>query len=76
MIENIITGKIFVTEHSALRKMKENYQIYLPYQFHLRPRSAGWDAQLSHKKMKTMILSNMTKSLRLTSTFFPIMQFL
>ena len=52
--------------------MKENYQIYLPYQFHRRPHSVDWDAKLSHKKMKTMFLSNMSKSRRLTSTFFPI----
>ena len=50
--------------------MKENYQIYLPYQFHWRPHSVDWDAQLSHKKMKTTFLSNMSKSRRLTSTFF------
>ena len=53
--------------------MKENYQIYLPYQFHLRAQSAGGDAQLSRKKMKTLFLSNMSKSRRRTSTFFPIM---
>ena len=52
--------------------MKENYQIYLPYQFHWRPQSAGRDPQLPNKKMKTMFLSNMSKSRRLTSTFFPI----
>ena len=52
--------------------MKENYQIYLPYQFHWRPQSVGGDSQLSHKKMKTLFLSNMSKSRRLTSTFFPI----
>ena len=52
--------------------MKENYQIYLPYQFRLRDQSAGRDPQLSHKKMKTLFLSNMSKSRRLTSTFFPI----
>ena len=52
--------------------MKENYQIYLPYQFHWRPHSAGRDAQLPHNKMKTLFLSNMSKSRRLTSTFFPI----
>ena len=51
--------------------MKENYQIYLPYQFRLRDQSAGRDPQLSHKKMKTLFLSNMSKSRRLTSTFFP-----
>ena len=51
--------------------MKENYQIYLPYQFHWRAHLVDWDAQLSHKKMKTMFLSNMSKSRRLTSTFFP-----
>jgi len=48
--------------------MKENNQIYLPYQFHWRPQSAGRDPQLSHKKMKTMFLSNMSDWLRL---FFP-----
>ena len=64
--------KIFVVEHSAFCQMKENYQIYLPYQFHQRPHSVGGDSQLSHKKMKTLFLSNMSKSRRLTSTFFPI----
>ena len=64
--------KIFVIEHSAWRQMKENYQIYLPYQFHWRPQSVGGDAQLPHKKMKTLFLSNMSKSRRLTLTFFPI----
>ena len=53
--------------------MKENYQIYLPYQFHWRPQSALGDSQLPNKKMKTLFLSNMSKSRRLTSTFFPIM---
>ena len=52
--------------------MKENYPIYLPYQFHWRPHSVGGDSQLSHKKMKTLFLSNMSKSRRLTWTFFPI----
>ena len=52
--------------------MKENYQIYLPYQFHLRAHSLDREPKLSHKKMKTMFLSNMSKSRRLTSTFFPI----
>ena len=33
--------------------------------------SAGWDAKLPHKKMKTLFLSNMSKSRRRTSTFFP-----
>ena len=51
--------------------MKENYQIYLPYQFHWRPQSVGGDSQLPNKKMKTMFLWNMSKSRRLTSTFFP-----
>ena len=72
-MEKFITRKIFVVEHSAWRQMKENYQIYLPYQFHWRAQSVDWDAQLSHKKMKTMFLTNMSKSRRLTSTFFPIM---
>ena len=61
--------KIFV-EH--WRQMKENYQIYLPYQFHWRAHSPGRDSQLPHKKMKTLFLWNMSKSRRLTSTFFPI----
>ena len=52
--------------------MKENYPIYLPYQFHWRPQSALGDPQLPNKKMKTPFLSNMSKSRRLTSTFFPI----
>ena len=51
--------------------MKENYQIYLPYQFHWRPQSAERVSKLPHKKMKTMFLWNMSKSRRLTSTFFP-----
>ena len=59
-------------EHSAWRQMKENYQIYLPYQFYWRPQSALWDAKLPHKKIKSMFLSDMSKSRRLTSTFFPI----
>ena len=63
--------KIFVVEHSAWRQIKENYPINLPYQFHWRPQSALGDPQLSHKKMKTPFLSNMSKSRRLTSTFFP-----
>ena len=52
--------------------MKENYQIYLPYQFHRRPQSAGWVPRFPHKKMKTMFLSNKWKSRSLTSTFFPL----
>ena len=56
--------------------MKENYQIYLPYQFHWRPHAVGGDPQLPHKKMKTLFLSNMSKSRRLTSTFFPIIKYL
>ena len=52
--------------------MKEKYQIYLPHQFRPRVQSAGWVPQLSNKKMKTLFLSNMSKSWRLTSTFFPI----
>ena len=63
--------KTFVPETSAWRQMKENYQIYLPYQFRLRDQSVGGDSQLSNKKMKTMFLSNMSKSRGLTSTFFP-----
>ena len=32
----------FVVEHSAWRQMKENYQIYLPFQFYLRDQSVVW----------------------------------
>ena len=49
--------------------MKENYWIYLPYQFHWRPHSVGGVPQLPHKKH--LFLSNVSKSRRLTSTFFP-----
>ena len=52
--------------------MKENYQIYLPYQFLLRDQSVNSDKKFSHKKMKTMFLLNILKSRRLTSTFFPV----
>ena len=65
--------KIFVVEHSAWRQMKENFQIYLPYQFCLRVQSVNGDAQLSHEKMKTLFFWNMSKSRRLTLTFFPTM---
>ena len=51
--------------------MKENYPIYLPYQFHWRPQSALGDPQLPNKKMKTLFLWNMLKSRRLTLIFFP-----
>ena len=51
--------------------MKENYQIYLPYQCHWRAHLPLEEPQLPHKKMKTLFLSNMSKSWRLTSTFFP-----
>ena len=66
--------KIFVIESSIWRQMKENYQIYLPYQFHWRAHSVGGYPQLPRKKMKTLFLSNMSKNRRLTSTFFPIMK--
>ena len=52
--------------------MKEKYQIYSPNQFCLSVHSLDRVPKLSHKKMKTMFLSNMLKSRRLTSTFFPI----
>ena len=55
--------------------MKKNYPNYLPYQFCLRAHSLDWDPQLSHKKMKTMFLLSMSKSRKLTSTFFPIILF-
>ena len=51
--------------------MKENYQIYLPYQFHWRPHSLDRVLKILNEKIKTMFLSNMSKSRRLTSTFFP-----
>ena len=35
-IIKFITKKMFVVEHSAWRQIKENYQIYLPYQFPMR----------------------------------------
>ena len=54
--------------------MKVNYQIYLPYQFHRRAHSLDQDLQFSNKKMKTMFLSNMSKSWSLTLTFFPIIR--
>ena len=44
----------------------------LPYQFHWRPHSVDWEPQLSNKKMKKTFLWNMSKSQRLTSTFFPM----
>ena len=61
-----------VLEHSAWRQMKKNYQIYLPYQFHRGPQSVDREPQFPNKKMKTIFLWNMSKSRRLTSTFFPI----
>ena len=66
--------KILAVEHFAWCQMKKNYQIYLPFQFHLRAQSAGRGAQLSRKKIKTLFLSNMSKSRRLTSTFFPMIE--
>ena len=62
---------MFIVEHSAWRQMKENYQINLPSQFHLRAQSGGQEPELPYEKMKTMFLSNMSKSRRLTLTFFP-----
>ena len=35
--KEFIMRKIFVPEISVWRQMKENYQIYFPYQFHWRP---------------------------------------
>ena len=39
--------KVFALEHSAWRQMKENYQIYLTYQFRPRVQSAlrDWRVQ-------------------------------
>ena len=62
--------KIFAVEHFAWRQMKENYQIYVPSQFHWRPHSVGGDPQLSHKKMKTLFLEYVKKS-KTDFDFFP-----
>ena len=62
--------KRFVIEHSAWRQTKENYQIYLRYQFRLRVHLVDQVPKLSHNKMKAMFLSNMSESRRLTSNFF------
>ena len=51
--------------------MKENYQIYIPYQFHLSNHLFNRVSKLLYKKIKTMFLWNMSKSRRLTLTFFP-----
>ena len=58
----IHNAKIFAVEHSAWRHMKENYQIYLPYQFCPRMQSVDGDAQLPDKKMKILFFWNMSKS--------------
>ena len=50
--------------------MKENYQIYLLYQFHWRPHSLNRDPQLPHKKMKTLFLEYVKKS-KTDFDFFP-----
>ena len=56
--------------------MKENYQIYIPYQFCPRVQSAGRDPQLPNKKMKTLFLSNTVEprnnGFQGTSSFFPV----
>ena len=65
-----MTQKIFVVEHSAWCQMKENYQIYLLYQFCLRDQSVDRDPQLSHKKMKTLSLEYVKKS-KTDFDFFP-----
>ena len=52
---------------------KERELSNLLNQFCLRVQSVNGDAQLSHEKMKTLFLWNMSKSRRLTSTFFPTM---
>ena len=54
-----MTQKIFFSKTSVWRQMKENFQIYLPYQFCPRVQSARWDPQLPNKKLKT-------------TTFFPM----
>ena len=71
-----MTQEILGVEHSAWRQMKQYYQIYLPYQFHQKPHPARSVFKLSNEKMKTMFLLNMSKSRRLTSTFFPTNRFI
>ena len=51
-LKEFITHEIFVIEHSAWCQMKENYQIYLLYQFHWNPQSVDWQPQLMQKKKK------------------------
>ena len=63
--------KIFIVEHSAWRQMKENYQIYLPYQFHWRPQSAGWVPRILNKKIKKPVFLEYVKKLKTDFDFFP-----
>ena len=51
---------------------RELSNLFTLYYLHWRPQSARWDSQLTNEKMKTMFLSNTSKSRRPTSTFFPI----
>ena len=50
-LKKFIMRKVFALEHSAWRQMKENYQIYLPYQFRPRVQSAlrDWRVQKLQK---------------------------
>ena len=50
--QKILTRKMFNIEHSAWFQVKENYHIYVPYQFYLRIHSLDQKLQLSHKKQK------------------------
>ena len=47
--------------------MKENYQIFLPYQFRLSAHLLDQEPEFSHKKTKTMFLWNLSKRRRLTN---------
>ena len=51
--------------------MKENYKINLTSHFRPRVQSFDREPQLSYKKMNTMFLWKISKSRKLTSTFFP-----
>ena len=54
--------------------MKENYQIYLAYQFYWRPHWVDQEPQFLHKKMKAMFLKYVKKSKTDLNFFFPISQ--
>ena len=52
--------------------MKENYQIYLPYQYHQRLQTVDWDAQLPYKKKNENHVSlKYVKKSKTDFDFFP-----